>query len=333
MAIGAMGAFGFPSIAKNQFEQGQLIGHGDFKYRVNASWGIQDPSRIPVRDCHEMVQDKNGRLILLTNHIKNNVIIYDPSGKVIDTWTVNASGAHGLTLVQEGGEEFLFITDEKENKVLKTDMKGEILMEINYPRMISDYEKSEQWKPTETAVNSKGEIYIADGYGLNYIVQYTAEGEYIRHWGGIGDGANQFDCCHGITIDNRSGKEELLITSRTNQEFKRFTLDGEYLETIPLPGCWICRPVIKGDNIYFAVIVTKSWFNYDGMIAVLDKYNRVVSLPGGSTPSFDGNELKEPVSDDVTFMNPHDVCVDNDLNLYVPQWYSGRTYPIKLERV
>ena len=35
------------------------------------------PTRYPVKDCHEMVQDSMGRIILLTNETKNNVIIYD----------------------------------------------------------------------------------------------------------------------------------------------------------------------------------------------------------------------------------------------------------------
>ncbi len=33
------------------------------------------------------------------------------------------------------------------------------------------------------------------------------------------------------------------------------------------------------------------------------------------------------------FTHPHDVCVDDEENLYVAQWNSGHTYPIKLKRV
>ena len=142
-----------------------------------------------------------------------------------------------------------------------------------------------------------------------------------------------FDCCHGITIDNRDKKETLLITSRTANCFKRFTLDGEYIETIDLPSCYICRPVLKNGMLYFAVIVTKDWGKYDGMLAVLNKQNKVVSLPGGSSPLYQENKLIAPTYDKQTFMNPHDVCIDNDENLYVPQWNSGKTYPLKLTRV
>lgn len=36
---------------------GPVIGHGDFKYRVNYNWGNLGTSH-PVKDCHEMVMDR-----------------------------------------------------------------------------------------------------------------------------------------------------------------------------------------------------------------------------------------------------------------------------------
>ena len=100
-----------------------------------------------------------------------------------------------------------------------------------------------------------------------------------------------------------------------------------------MPSCYICRPVLKNDMLYFAVIVTQDWAKYDGMLAVLDKQNKVVSFPGGSSPSYKENKLTRPIYDKQTFLNPHDVCIDSDENIYVPQWNSGKTYPIKLTRV
>ena len=322
------------NIKTGQKPKGHIVGHGDFKYRVDQSWGQQDPQNIPVKDCHEMVQDSKGRLILLTNHVQNNVIIYDRSGKVLKTWGNNFPGAHGLTLTQEGEDEFLFITDTETHQVFKTTLDGKVLLQLDYPKEISDYDNAEKYKPTEVAVAPNGDFYVADGYGENFIIQYNQKGEYIRHFGGKGSGENQFDCCHGITFDTRNpDNPALLITSRSKQEFKRFTLDGKHLETIKLPGCWICRPVIKNDILYFAVIVTQTWGAYDGMVAVLDKSNKVISFPGGSAPGYKDGKLQESQYDGKTFLNPHDVCVDNDENLYVPQWYSGKTYPVKLERI
>ena len=69
------------------------------------------------------------------------------------------------------------------------------------------------------------------------------------------------------------------------------------------------------------------------MLAVLDESHKVISLPGGSSPQYLNDRLLPPVSDNKTFFNPHDICIDGDKNLYIPQWNSKKTYPIKLLRV
>jgi len=308
----------------------EIIGHGDFK-----EWGVQDPSKTPVNDCHEMVIDDQGRIFMTTTGEDNdNIIIYDKSGKVLDSWGTVFPGAHGLSIAGEGSDQFLFITDPQTHKVTKTDLKGNILMSIERPKEVEGYSRDDQFLPTETVVMPNGDFYVADGYGQNFIIHYSSKGEYINHFGGKGEGDDKFNCCHGITLDTRNlDNPTLLITSRASQEFKCFSLDGKHLATIPLPGCSICRPVIQGDNLYFAVIVTKTWDSWDGMLAILDKNNKVISLPGGSTPEYNDGILKEPTFDGKTFRNPHDVLVDGDGNLYVPQWASGKTYPIKLTRV
>ena len=67
-------------------------------------------------------------------------------------------------------------------------------------------------------------------------------------------GTEQFQTAHGICIDDRDANNPtLLITSRANNCFKRFTLAGKYLETIQLPGAFVCRPVIEGENLYAGV--------------------------------------------------------------------------------
>ncbi len=324
--------FGITHSVKNMEE---IVGHGDFRYRVDKEWGVQDPSKTPVNDCHEMAMDSKGRIFMTTTGAdNNNLIVYDKSGKVLSSWGTDFPGAHGLSIWGEGQEQFLFITDPETHKVTKTTLDGSVLMTLNRPKEVDGYEKDDQFLPTETAIMPNGDIYVADGYGQNFIIQYNAKGEYIRHFGGKGEGDDKFNCCHGITLDNRDkNKPTLLITSRASQEFKRFSLDGKHMETIKLPGCSICRPVIHGENIYFAVIVTKTWDSYDGMLAILDRNNTIVSLPGGSTPEYANGILTPPLYDGKTFMNPHDVFVDNDENLYVPQWASGKTYPIKLHRI
>lgn len=315
-----------------------IIGHNSHKYKVMAGWGILDAGKNPVNDCHEMVEDAKGRLIMLGNETKNNVLIYDKSGKLLETWGTSYPGGHGLTLLNEGGEQFLLLCDTDRHQVIKTDLKGKVIFKIDYPKETGVYDYPTQFKPTETAVNpANGDIYITDGYGLNYVIQYNSKGQYIRHWGGAGKADDKFNCNHGIVVDTRNKQNPtLIITSRVDNCWKRFTLDGKYISTIALPGTFICRPVLKGETLYGAAFRSTSGDNANsGYITILDKNDRVVSTPGGSEPIYQNNKLQEQRKEDPfkVFLHPHDVCVDADENIYVPQWASKKTYPIKLVRV
>ncbi len=327
----------FPDVSYGKNDE-IIVGHNSHKYKVMAGWGILDAGKNPVNDCHEMVEDAKGRLIMLGNETKNNVLIYDKSGKLLDFWGTSYPGGHGLTLLNEGGEQFLLLCDTDRHQVIKTDLAGKVIFKIDYPKETGVYDYPTQFKPTESAVNPvNGDIYVTDGYGLNYVIQYDSKGKYIRHWGGNGKANDQFNCNHGVVVDTRNKQNPtLIITSRVDNCWKRFTLDGKYISTIPLPGTFICRPVLKGENIYGAAYRSTSGdYPNSGYMTIIDKNDRVISTPGGSEPIYQNNKLQEQHKQDPfkVFMHPHDVCVDSDENIYVAQWASKKTYPIKLVRV
>ncbi len=309
----------------------QLIaGHNGYQYRVNLHWGKQPSSLYPVRDCHEMVFADNGLLYMLTNDIHNNILIYQKDGRLSGVWGNSYPGAHGLTLSEENGTEYLYITDCERHQVIKTTLTGKEVMILDYPEETGLYHTPAEYKPTETAIASNGDIYITDGYGLQVVIQYNSKGEYIRHWGGPGT----FDCAHGIAIDSRQAPATLLITSRNENSWKRFTLDGSYISEIHLHGSFVCRPVIHGDNIYGAVFRSENNQKArSGYITILDKNDKVISTPGGSEPVYKNGKLLPQKQEGNIFIHPHDVCVDDEENLYIPQWNSDQTYPLKLERI
>ncbi|WP_341214945.1 6-bladed beta-propeller [uncultured Wocania sp.] len=312
-----------------------IIGHNSHRYKVDMNWGNLDPLKTPVKDCHEMVQDSKGRIVLLTNHTKNNIIIYDKSGKLITTWGTKYPGGHGLTLVKENGEDFLLITDYERHQVIKTTIDGKVIFEIDYPADTGKYNSKDEFKPTETTVLENGDFYVADGYGNQYIIHYNNKGELLNIFGGRGTENGQFLNAHGICYDNRDkSNASLLISAREMNVLKRFDLKGNYLESIPVPGALICRPVIHKNDIYFAVLKSKNAPNSDsGFLLIMNKQNEVVSCPGATFPEYKNNTLEELYQTVRLFKHPHDVCIDDDENMYVAQWNSGQTYPIKLTRV
>lgn len=312
-----------------------VLGHNSHQYKINANWGNLDPQRYPVKDCHEMVQDSQGRILLLTNETKNNVLVYDKSGKLLTTWGTEYPGAHGLTLSKENGEDFLFISDNDRHQVIKTTIDGKVVMTLDYPKESGHYDKAEQYIPTEVAIGLDGAIYVADGYGEQWISQYSHSGKFIRSFGGRGSSPANLQNAHGICLDSRKpGTPTLLVSAREENAFKRYSLSGEYIETIPLPGAYVCRPVIHGEYLYAAVLKSRAYGNDpSGFVTILDKDNKVISNLAGSTPTYSGGTPDEMYQTMKVFIYPHDVCIDDDENMYVAQWNSGNVYPYKLTRV
>lgn len=321
-----------PVLMSAKRDPGIVVGQNKKRYRVNTQWSQVSFDQYPVKDCHEMVQDKQGRIILLTNETKNNVIVYDKKGKLVTSWGHDFPGAHGLTLFNENGQDVLFICDNNRHQVIKTTVDGRVLMVLDYPKETGEYKEASEYIPTETAIAKNGDIYVADGYGKDFVIQYDYKGHYIRHFGGRGTAEKHLLNAHGICIDYRHKKHPtLIVTSRQQQAFKRFTMEGVYLNTIPLPGAWVCRPVIKGNYLYAAVLQSNSQlWQKSGFVTILDKNFKVVSNLAGSAPVYNGNILEEMRQTEKLFQYPHDVCIDDEDNIYVAQWNSGQVYPYKL---
>lgn len=320
---------------------GTIIGHGDFRYRVDKLWSRADAAKTPVKDCHEMVQVSDGRLFLLTNHAKNNVLIYDTQGALLDSWTLGLAGAHGLTLQREAdGKEFLYLTDPSAGRVVKTTLEGQIVLELPNAKTCGAYKPGEVYSPTETAVGPNGDIYVADGYGSQFILRYDKSGQFLSKFGGKSTqptNPGKFMQAHGVALDTRGEQPLLVVTERVRNEFNWFTLEGVHVRGVYLPGAYVSRPVIHGRHLYSGVCFGAKADDYRmwqgrGFVTLLDETDTVVSNPGGQTPVYEQGRLKVMLQDQPVFNNCHDVCVDSQSDLYVCQWNSGNVYPYKLHR-
>ncbi|AZQ63110.1 6-bladed beta-propeller [Flammeovirga pectinis] len=346
--------FSFNAIRSKKAKKEVILGHGNYQYKLNRDWAKISTVRNPILNCHEMVMDRKGRLIMIGDHTDNNIMIFDKSGKLLDYWGTAYPGGHGLTLSKEGEEDFLFLTDSgwfidktgkwiKHNgRVTKTTTDGRVIFDIGHPQTIGLYKEGESFCPTEVAVGPNGDIYVADGYGQDYIIQYSAKGEYIRHWGGHENSNKNYNLnnAHGVAIDYRDKSNPVVVcTSRNDNAFKFFTLDGKYIRTLILPNMYVCRPVFDDNNLYSGVCWSQpkgekfDWKAHTGFVTVLEG-DKVVSNPGGTPPIYKGKELQKSYQlEDKPIYHGHDICIDEDKNLYVCQWNANKTGPLKLERV
>ena len=345
-------SFAFSIVDKNRQPEELIIGHNGFTYKVDKGWAKISASTHPVINCHEMVQDSKGRLIMVGDDTHNNILVFDKSGQLLDSWGTQFPAGHGLTISKENDEDFLLIVDNgfykdlsgkskaQPGNVVKTDLKGRIIFSLAQPHTIGAYKDEEAYRPTETAVAPNGDIYVADGYGSDYIIQFDSKGRFIRKFGGRKNENKEHNlyCAHGVVVDNRDPNNPVLIcTSREECCFKVFTLDGKYIKRIDTPGMYVCRPVIHGQHLYAGVCWSKDAEgkkqNATGFLTILDTNYKVLASPGGTAPVYKNGILQQTLQHESrVFKHGHDVCIDEDQSIYVCQWNADRTTPVKLTR-
>lgn len=317
-------------------DENVVLGQGDFKYRVVPDWiGLSVTSKTQIRNCHGIVEDKAGHLVLLTDHVKNNTIIFDKGGKLVGLWTLDFPGAHGLSIVTEGegkdGREVLFITDTRLGRVVKTTLDGEVLERWGWPEDSGKYDNAKQYRPSWTLHKDNGEFFVLDGYGKDYIQHFNQDGKQVNLFGGQEGGITHWGP-HGGMYDD----DGLLIAMSDQQYLMKLNDAGEEQWRVQLPG-GNPRQIKRVGDHYFVAHLADNWpkdRDSPGFVSVLDKELKVVANIDGKTPQYgDDGKLQKMSALGKVFKHPHDLCVGKDGSLYVAQFMSGGTFPIKLERV
>lgn len=332
LAAGTSGAF---AQSQDPSTGAAVLGQGKYQWKVVPGWGVLD-AQTPVKDCHAMIQVKDGRIFLLTNETKNNVIIYDRAGKLLGKWGTEFPGAHGFTLAEEDGKEVFYITDHDRHQFYKTTLDGKVLRTWDYPEKSGKYKDAGEFKPTHVALAPDGGFFVVDGYGKSWCHRYDAKGEWVKCFGGDQPGGANLVCAHGAWIDTRDPKKLLWITSRSESKLKRYTQDGELVDILELTGAQPNFIVPFGDHTVIPCLRgngKKNGIGENGFLCVLDPQLKVISNLAAAPPVYQDGNLNGLAADTKLFTFPHGILIDDEESIYVAQWNSGRTYPIKLERV
>lgn len=310
------------------------MGQGDFRYRRVAGWNPL--VGVKVNNGHGLVFDKAGLLYLLTDHAENNLIVMDPAvGKVLHQVNLGLPGAHGLTIVEDGDRQVLFMTCLKTSRVLKTTLEGEVLMEVGWPEESGKYKSAGEYHPSWTLHLPGGDFLVLDGYGKDYVIRYDKHGKYKAVFGGQEGGIRHWGPHGGITDMSEPEKPTLLIAMSDQQGLARWSTEGNKLAEISLPSTnpRVIEPMGKH---WLMATLGDQWpsaRNRPGYLSVLDKDFKILSNIGGSAPVYDDKGVLQPIVADGTFRHPHDVAIGPDGALYVGQFDSGDQPLLKLENV
>ncbi|MEX1139019.1 MAG: hypothetical protein WEF53_06760 [Bacteroidota bacterium] len=307
------------------------IGEGRHRYKWIDRWAVvpDTPSAQKNGRTHGVVVSEAGN-ILVFHQANPAVSVFDPDGKLLDAWGERFPGAHGMTLVKEGEDEFLWLTDQDTAEVVKTTLDGTRVLSLARPDH-SVY-KDGKYVPTWVAVNEErfggnGDIWVADGYGSGLVHRFDRFGKYMSSINGEEGQSGKFDCPHGIMFDYRRGKPELTIADRGNKQFQVYDQNGNYVKSFNDGITCPCASVIIGSELFVPELNAK--------VTVLDRNNNLVCHLGDNEPACSvagwpdhRRELIVPGK----FNSPHSMAADAMGNLYVVEWIIGGRIT-KLEKV
>ena len=219
-----------------------ITGVGQYQYECIHDWG-ELPPHIRYGNTHGVCEDSQGHIYIHhtvhpSSQSDDTIVVFDAKGKFVRSWgSQYKDGAHGIYLSKEAGTEYLYLCDQLHGIVTKRTLKGEEVWTMGYPQEATPYAKGPRkpglnYRPTNIAIASNGDFYVADGYGSSYINQYDKNAKYIRTFGGTGSdpkGAASLSTPHGLLVDRRTTPNTLLVADRDNSRISRFSLNGEHI--------------------------------------------------------------------------------------------------------
>ena len=150
---------------------------------------------------------------------------------------------HSTELGSFDGNWRLFLSAEGNEMVAVVTLEGELDFILPRPEFEVYRDEETPYKPTDTVLVDDT-LYIADGYGSNYV---SAVELGTKRWTGIFGGPTEdpaedgkFATAHGVNVPPTSA-DRLIIADRPSSRLQQHGLDGTFLASHKLPqGAWPC---------------------------------------------------------------------------------------------
>lgn len=157
-------------------------------------------------------------------------------GKNLYAW----SYAHAVRI---DSEDNIWAVDKGSDMIVKFNPEGRVVMVFGRKKEASD-ESDAPWthvnpprpaidgefrQPTDVTWNSKGDIFISDGYINSRVAKYDRKGDWVKQWGQPGKASGQFNTPHSIAADAQGN---IYVADRGNARIQVFDSDGAFVREI-----------------------------------------------------------------------------------------------------
>lgn len=284
----------------------------DLKHAIVPNFFDAKPDNQLLGPCHGgVVIDKLGQ-IYVTTDTKRGIVVYSPQGKFLRA--VGPSHIHGLELREEDGVEYLYCARPSEHEVVKLKLDGTQVWTIRTPEEAGIYKDGKGFNPCAVTVAPDGSIFIADGYGSNYILKLDKNRKFVKAFGGPGAEEGKFNTCHGIGLDTRQEKPLLFVCNRNNNRVEHWDLDGNFVKVIQKDLRLPAAVHIRGDHALIPEL--------QGRVTVLNKDGSIAAQLGDNPNDKQRANfgLTQDQWKDGICNSPHGGSIDHEGNLIVTEW-------------
>lgn len=317
-----------------------FVGEGKHKFQIKESWGMLPKVSGSQSELDTKIErrlgpthgstccDKNGNVYVALDKGEFGLAVFDRNGKFLRFSAKGLAGIHHLILQMEDGAEFLYGAHLAGKTAIKLDLNGKPIWKLGCPMESGKYQKRNQYRPTGITVSNNGSVYVADGYGKNWIHQFDKNQKYVRSIGGLGGEPGKFRTCHSVAIDRRDGTEKLLVCDRENRRLQYFDLEGRFLSVSTTGLKRPCCLSIHKDIVAVAEL--------EGRVSLLDKKNKIVSVLGDNKKGNRRANYSLPPKDwdPKQFNAPHGLCFTSGGDLIVLEWNKvGRLVYLKKQKM
>lgn len=291
-------------------------------YETQRDWG-KLPSGMSWAAVTAVEPSPDGRYIYVVHRCEGNscegrdeppILKYDYGGNLLDSFGRGLFiFPHGATVDNQGN---LWVTDARGNdsighQVFKFSPDGEIIMTLG-EKGVGGSGANLLHQPNDVVIDPvDGDIFVADSHrnGLNNrIVHYSANGTYIKEWGGKGSGPGELSEPHTIAMDSQG---RLFVGDRENNRIQIFSQEGNLIDEWRQFG----RPsgiyITPDDTLYVADSESGPDTSANELLGIM-KGIRIGSAVDGTVTAF--IEDMEPLTDDHS--GAEGVGVDKEGNVY-----------------